>query len=85
MLPLQKFITDHGLSYALYADDNQLYIVFNCPKQYLTNIALRYAISDTHHWLTMNFQNINDGKTGMILISSMHLTPMELPPFLVGG
>ncbi len=45
--------------YEFYADDNQ-YIVFNHSVGDITNIALRSLISYTHHWLTMNFQNVND-------------------------
>ncbi len=35
----------------------------------ITNIALGSVIFETHHRLTTNFQNINDGKTEMMLIS----------------
>ncbi len=45
----------------------------------ITNIALGSVISDTCHWLTWNFQKVNDGKTEMILISFMHLPPVEFP------
>ncbi len=33
----------------------------------------------------MNFQKVNDGKTEMMLISSMQLPFVEFPQFLVGG
>ncbi len=69
LLPLWKIITDHSVFYELYADDNQLYIVCNHPEGDITNIALESVIFDTHHWLTMNFQKIIDGKIEMMLIS----------------
>ncbi len=72
LLPLRKIITDHGVSYELYDDDNQLYIVFNSSEQDIINIALGTVISDTCHWLTVNFQKVNDFKTEMIGISSIH-------------
>ncbi len=84
LLPLRKIITDHGISYELCADDNQLYIVFNRSEGDITNIALGYVISDTRPWLTLNFQKVNDGKTEMMLISSMHLPPVEFPDFCAG-
>ncbi len=40
LLPLQKIITDHGVSYELIADDSQLHIFFNHLGGYITNIAL---------------------------------------------
>ncbi len=52
LLPLQEIITDHGVSYELYADHNQLYIVFNHSEGDITNNALRSIISDIRHWLT---------------------------------
>ncbi len=61
-----------------------MYIVFSHSEGDITNIALGSVISDTRHWFTMNFQKVNDGKTEMMLISSMHLPPVELPQFLVG-
>ncbi len=76
LLPLQTIITDHGVSYDLYAYDNQLYIVFNRSERDITNISLGSVISDTRHWLTMNFQKVIYGKTEMMLISSMHLPPV---------
>ncbi len=33
----------------------------------------------------MNLQKYNAGKPEMMLISSMHLPPMEFPQFLIGG
>ncbi len=80
LLPLRKIITDHGgVSYELYADDNQLYIVFNRTKGDITNITLGSVISDTRHWLTMNFQKVNDGKT-----QTMHINLMLLQHSLLG-
>ncbi len=32
----------------------------------------------------MNFHKDNDGKTEMMLISSMYLPPVEVPEFLIG-
>ncbi len=33
LLPLRNIITDHGISYEFYADDNQLYIVFSHSEE----------------------------------------------------
>ncbi len=82
LLPLRKIITDYGVPFELYADDNQLYIIFNNPKGDVVNIALRSTASDTPHWLTMNFQKVNDTKTEMVHTSSMHLQPVELSSFV---
>ncbi len=49
-----------------------------------TNIVLGSVIFDTRHWLTMNFQKVNNGKTEMMVISSMHLPHVEFPQSLVG-
>ncbi len=84
LLPLRKIITDHGVSYELYVVHCQLYIVFNHSEGDIANIALGSVISDTLHWLTMNFQKVNDGKAEMMLISSMHLLPVEFRQFLLG-
>ncbi len=62
-----------------------MYIVFNHHEGGITNIALEAVISDTSHWLTMNFRKVNDGKTEMMLIySAIHLTPVEFLQFLIG-
>ncbi len=55
LLPLQEIITDYGVSYELYADDNQLYIVFNCSEGNITNITLGSVISDTLHWFCVEY------------------------------
>ena len=41
-------------------------------------------IEDTRSWLTANFQKVNDGKTELMIISSMHHRPVDFPEFKVG-
>ncbi len=75
LLPLWKIITDHGVLYELYADDNQLYIVINCSKGDIINIALASVISDACYWCTMNCQKVNDAKQKwcLLVLCTFHL------------
>ncbi len=84
LLPLREILEKHGIAYELYADDNQIYIVYKRQDAIAANIALTAAINDARHWLTRNFQKVNDSKTELLLISSMHQPPVEFPEFKVG-
>jgi len=84
LLPLRKILLRHGIPYKLYADDNQIYIIFERDESVQANLALQLAIQDARQWLIENFQKVNDSKTELLLIHSMHQSPFEFPDFKVG-
>ncbi len=47
LLPLRKVITDHGVSYEFYADNNQLYIVFSRSEELILLWDLLFLILAT--------------------------------------
>ncbi len=84
LLPLREILLKHGIPYKLYADDNQIYIIFERREGVQANLALKLAVHDARQWLIENFQKVNDSKTELLLISSMHQPPAEFPEFTVG-
>ena len=84
LLPLRKILKDRKVPYKLYADDNQIYLIFNRSDAAEANGSLESVVTEVREWLITNFQQVNDTKTEMIIFSSMHLPPVVFPEFHVG-
>ena len=51
--PLSEVITRHGLSYQFYADDTQIYLVFQPDSVWSPNI-IELCLADIKRWMTNN-------------------------------
>jgi len=52
---LEKVITRYGLSVHLYADDTQLYFVFDVHSEKPDLLAVKDCFNDIKIWMTKNF------------------------------
>ncbi len=64
-MTLLLFVVRHGLSFHCYADDTQIYLPLKQSSNGLE--ALMSCLSDVKAWLSLNFLNFNDSKTGIIV------------------
>ena len=82
MLPLVKIMRHHELDYQFYADDSQLYLVFQ-PMQESADIAIDKVISCISHvrsWMGANKLMLNDQKSEyMIVTKNGLLCDVKLP------
>ncbi len=83
-LPLGVIIRRHGVNFHLYADDDQLYLVFDPSEAEGANTNIELLVKDLREWLILNFLMVNDSKTELLVIYSKHRPPVDFPPLLVG-
>ena len=71
--PLGAIIHLHGLLRHFYADDTQLYIVFN-PRDSISRSSaitkIEACASDIKYWMTNNFLKLNEDKTELVIVTS---------------
>uniref|UniRef100_A0A672IAL3 Reverse transcriptase domain-containing protein n=1 Tax=Salarias fasciatus TaxID=181472 RepID=A0A672IAL3_SALFA len=67
MLPLGDVIRRHGISFHSYADDTQLYIAVS-PDDSGPIETLFNCISDIKSWMAVNFLQLNQDKTEVLVI-----------------
>ena len=81
LLPLGDLVRKHGLSFHLYADDSELYIVFKpLPCQIALTIEKTSACADEiDNWMVDNHLKFNGDKTDMIIIGTRQMRS-KLPP-----
>jgi hypothetical protein len=60
---LEKVITMYGFSVHLYADDTQVYFVFDVHSENPDLSAVKKCFIDIKIWMTKNFLKLNDDKT----------------------
>ncbi len=72
-LPLGVIIPHHGVYFHLYADDDQLYLVFDPSEAEGANTNIELPVKDLCEWLILNFLMVNDSKTECDLLQT--LTP----------
>ena len=72
-IPLGDIIKAHGLKYALYADDTQVYISFDARNEDDLDICIKKTqdcLVDIKIWMTRNMLKLNDEKTEILFIAS---------------
>ena len=71
MAPLQDVIRSHGLDSMFYADDTQIYIAIDDPKQSVDSVGfLKGCINDVFAWNSKNMLKCNPGKTEILHFTS---------------
>ena len=84
-LPLGEIIRKHKSDFHLYADDSQMYVTFSPTNASEVNTSMEHLIHDVRSWYTQNFLKLNDEKTEVLIISSRHKLPVQLPPLQIGN
>ena len=73
--PLQKIFKKHGVYYHKYADDIQLYVIFDpaIPGDRERAIArMEACVKDIREWMARWWLKLNDDKTEMLIFMSKH-------------
>ena len=71
--PLSKIAMKHNINYHLYADDSQLYVVFEVNEGPAAAKRLENCIAEIRAWMKVNMLKLNDDKTEFLVISSKHM------------
>ena len=79
--PIGKICEKHGVMYHLYADDTQLYVVFDLDKADEAKAKLEACIEELRQWLLNNKLKLNDEKTEYVLIGTPHFS-RNAPDFI---
>ena len=75
----------HGIEYHLYADDNQLYIIFKPAKSAEAVSKMESCVRDIKMWMVRNKLMFNDDKTEGILIGTpQQLKKVNIPSVKIG-
>ena len=72
--PLGGIAQKHNIMYHLYADDSQLYVVFDSGDGEDAALRLEACIEEMRLWMRDNMLKLNDNKTEFLLIQSKHNT-----------
>ncbi len=90
-LALAEILKHHGIPYLFYADDGQLYIVFDLltdDKPHTLAIAIKKmeaCVSEMRLWLAIHMLLCNDDKTELMLFASHHKEPIDFPRLQIGS
>ncbi len=90
-LALEEIPKHHGIPYHLYANDGQLYIVFDLPTEdnlHTLAIAIKKieaCVNEMRLWLAIHMLLCNDDKTELMLFSSHHKNPLTTAGLQIGS
>ncbi len=91
MLVLAEIPKHHGIPYHLYADDGQLYILFDLPtddKRHILAMVTTTTLACVNEMrisLAMHMLLCNDDKTELMLFASLHKKPIAFPGLQIGS
>jgi len=87
--PIGHILRQHSIEYHIYADDIQLYLIFNPTVPGDAECALfrlSECVKELHSWLTINKLMMNQDKTEFFIsCSSMHFKRLEHLTFNLNG
>ena len=76
---LKKIADAYGLSIQLYADDSQLYIVFDVKNDNDKTAKLELieqCLNKIKHWMVQHFMKLNENKTQFIVLAKNSIIPL---------
>ncbi|KAK6186723.1 hypothetical protein SNE40_006003 [Patella caerulea] len=79
MAPLEDIIEKHGLNSVIYADDTQLYIACDSPKDCSVINCIEQCVDEIRSWMGSNMLSLNDNKTEIVCFSS-RFKDVGIPP-----
>ena len=85
--PLGDIMRRHGVSYHLYADDNQLYMVFKSSipgDAEQCQARVEACVRDIDHWMLLNNLKLNSDKTELLVLHSKSRPFPPIESVLVG-
>ena len=86
LIPLREIMLKHGIDYEIYADDNQLYIVFKPIHAIQAVHKMEACVEDIRKWMAINKLKFNDDKTeGLLIGSPQQLKKINIESLTVGS
>ncbi len=91
ILALAEIPKHCGIPYHFYADDDQLYIVFDLPTDdnhhtvILAIKGIEACVNEMRLWLAIYMLLCNDDKTELMLFASRHEEPIDFPGLQIGS
>jgi hypothetical protein len=83
--PISDIISRHKLQHIEYADDTQVYVLFESFERDCVIRRLEACISDIKTWAVKNGLQLNDDKTEILHFSSRFVDSEPLPPVRIGN
>ena len=86
--PIGDIFRKHGLSFHLYADDDQVYSAFSC-QDYNELVAVKQRIelcmAEVNNWMMMNKLKLNTDKTELLVLHSKFRSHIPFGSLMIGN